>query len=161
MQTTPVGARGHCFAIPVANVLETISLDPQAIRPAGRKEIFKLRGHMESLVRLDEFFKLPRLDDEPADPKPRLRPVVVVESVEKRVGFMVDELIGRKEMVIKSLGGLLQGIPCLAGATILGDGRVVLWLRELGAEHATLDGNHPLAGQTLEVDIELLGVETT
>ncbi len=41
----------------------------------------------------------------------------------------------------------------------IGNGKVVLWLRELAVDHATLDGNHPLAGQTLEVDIELLAVD--
>ena len=64
--------------------------------------------------------------------------------------------------------GLEQRVPLRAipvDATIgdavevtIGNGRVVLWLRELGDEHALLDGNHPLAGQTLEVDIELLEV---
>jgi two-component system chemotaxis sensor kinase CheA len=55
-------------------------------------------------------------------------PVVVVGLSERRIGFIVDELLGEQEIVIKSLGDYIGQIPGLAGATIMGDGRVSLIL---------------------------------
>ncbi len=54
--------------------------------------------------------------------------VVIVKKGEKTSGFLVDSLIGQREVVIKSLGKLLSGIKYIAGATILGDGNVALIL---------------------------------
>ena len=54
--------------------------------------------------------------------------VVIVTVGTKRVGFIVDQLIGQEEVVIKPLGGLLHGTPGMAGATITGDGRIALIL---------------------------------
>ena len=54
--------------------------------------------------------------------------VVVVSVGTQRVGFVVDQLIGQEEVVIKPLGKMLQGTPGMAGATITGDGRIALIL---------------------------------
>jgi len=54
--------------------------------------------------------------------------VVVVGISERRVGIVVEELIGEQEIVIKSLGNYIGDVPGLAGATILGDGSVALIL---------------------------------
>ena len=54
--------------------------------------------------------------------------VVVVRKGDKQVGLVVNELIGQQEIVITSLGKLLSGIPGIAGAAILGDGKVSLIL---------------------------------
>ena len=58
----------------------------------------------------------------------RFLPVVVVQSVEKRIGIMIDELYGRQEIINKSIGDPLKNVKNIAGATILGSGRVVLVL---------------------------------
>ena len=54
--------------------------------------------------------------------------VVIVKKGDKQVGFVIDELIGQQEIVIKSLGKFLSGIKMIAGATILGNGEVALIL---------------------------------
>ena len=54
--------------------------------------------------------------------------VVIVQSGDHKIGLLVDALVGQQEIVIKSLGKLLTGIKQIAGATILGDGQVVLIL---------------------------------
>ena len=53
---------------------------------------------------------------------------MLVHVGNQRVGFVVDQLIGQEEVVIKPLGTLLHGLPGLAGATITGDGRIALIL---------------------------------
>ena len=54
--------------------------------------------------------------------------VVVVQVGNQRVGFVVEQLVGQEEVVIKPLGAFLQGMPGFAGATITGDGRIALIL---------------------------------
>ncbi len=54
--------------------------------------------------------------------------VVIVQAGDNKIGLLVDSLVGQQEIVIKSLGKLLTGIRQIAGATILGDGQVVLIL---------------------------------
>ena len=54
--------------------------------------------------------------------------MVIVQSVEKRIGLMVDQLLGRQEIVRKNLGGPLRNVRGISGATIIGDGRVILIL---------------------------------
>ena len=70
----------------------------------------------------------PRASEEERDEYP----VVVVKTGKTRVGFIVDELIGQQDIVIKSLGRFLSKIKGIAGATILGDGNVALILDVAG-----------------------------
>jgi two-component system chemotaxis sensor kinase CheA len=73
------------------------------------------------IIRLHDILGVP---PEKADQKQLT--CVVVKKGDKLSGFIVDSLIGQQEIVIKSLGKLLAGIRCVAGATILGDGNVAL-----------------------------------
>ncbi len=83
------------------------------------REVLKLRDSVLSLIRLDEIYELQEsLDDDLY--------VVVVGLAEKRLGFVVSKLVGQEEIVIKSLGDYLSGNEGIAGATIMGDGRVRL-----------------------------------
>ena len=96
-----------------------------------------MRGHVLPLVRLANLFNMP------ANPEDNRIPVVILGSGEKRVGVVVDRLIGEQEIVIKSLGSYLGQVPGLSGATILGDGRVALIVdarsivKEIGVEEVT------------------------
>jgi two-component system chemotaxis sensor kinase CheA len=83
------------------------------------REVLKLRDTVLSLLRLNEVFDLEAAQHEELY-------VVVVGLAEKRLGFIVDKLIGQEEIVIKSLGEYLGGNAGIAGATIMGDGRVRL-----------------------------------
>jgi len=73
-------------------------------------------------MRLHEVFKVPLKDV----PKEEEINIVVVRKGEKKVGLIVDTLIGQQEIVIKPLEKLLGNIPVIAGATILGNGQVSL-----------------------------------
>jgi two-component system chemotaxis sensor kinase CheA len=72
-------------------------------------------------------------------PKPEVEkrqiPLVIVGSAEKRLALAVDELIGNQEIVIKSLGSYIGKVDCIAGSTILGDGKVALILEVSGLIH--------------------------
>ena len=62
------------------------------------------------------------------EPQPKAAHVVIVNVGTQRMGFVVDQLIGQEEVVIKPLGKMLQGTPGMAGATITGDGTIALIL---------------------------------
>ena len=111
------------FAFPLANVLEIINVDMAQIQQVQQRDVVLVRGEVLPLFRLSAI--LPYPDDGIRRDRP---PVVVVGISEKRLGFVVDELLGEQEIVIKSLGEFIGQVPGLAGATIMGDGKVALIL---------------------------------
>lgn len=108
------------YAFPLANVMETLAIKQSDIKMVGSGEVIVVRGNVLPLVRLADIFHI-----ESEAVAGRLY-VVVLGSGNKRVGVVVDSLIGEQEIVIKSLGKYLGDMTGLSGATILGDGRVAL-----------------------------------
>ncbi|HNV86902.1 MAG TPA: chemotaxis protein CheW, partial [Candidatus Omnitrophota bacterium] len=119
-----VNAGSEMFALPIDAVAETIRVDPDEIRTVETKEAITVRGHIMPLVRLKDLFALP----EKGIIEKHFFPVVIVQSVERKIGLLVDRVVGRKELVRKNLGEPLRNIQNIAGATILGDGSVILIL---------------------------------
>ncbi len=112
------------YAVPLENIDETLALAKEDIKLIQNKEVTLLRGEVLPLMWLRDALGVPgeRSNEEEEEA------VVVVRMADRRVGIVVDELVGQQEIVIKSLGKFLKGIQGLAGATILGDGRVALIL---------------------------------
>lgn len=111
----------HTFAIPLTVVQEALFLEPRAIRIVDGREMITLRGHSLPVVRLAELFR--------TGAAPRERGYVVVTSLgQRRLGIVVDALEGQQDIVTKPLGASLAGVRGFAGATDLGDQRVVLVL---------------------------------
>ncbi|NOY44420.1 MAG: chemotaxis protein CheA [Deltaproteobacteria bacterium] len=110
------------YAIPLVSVVETVRVEPGQVKPLDGVPVLRLRDQVVPLVYLERLLAVP-----PHDRSER-EYVVVIGLAEKRVGVVVDGLLGEEEVVIKSLGGYLSDTPAVAGATILGDGRVTLIL---------------------------------
>src|SRR5690606_2932828 len=108
------------FAVPITAVQEAIVFEKRAIRRVEGREVLTLRGATLPICRLDELFGLGR----PQEPDRQF--IVVSEVGARRMGFVVDELHGQQDIVIKSLGPRLQKVRGFAGATDLGDQRVAL-----------------------------------
>jgi two-component system chemotaxis sensor kinase CheA len=108
------------YAFPLTNVMETLAIKKSDIRLIRYSEVIVVRGRVLPLVRLESLFQA-----EGAGAADTLY-VVVLGSGDRRVGVVVDKLIGEQEIVIKSLGSYLGQMTGLSGATILGDGRVAL-----------------------------------
>lgn len=111
------------YAIPLSSVDETTNIAPTDIKKIENQEAVLLRGNVLPLVRLREILEVPDAETDAHD-----LDVVVVRRGEKQIGLVVDTLLGQQEVVIKSVGRLLTGIPGIAGATILGNGRVSMIL---------------------------------
>jgi two-component system chemotaxis sensor kinase CheA len=119
IQALLVDVSGEIFAIPLVSVVETVRINLSEVHNFEGREVLKLRDSVLSLLRLDEIYELEGSYKDDIY-------VVVVGLAEKKLGFIVDKLVGQEEIVIKSLGEYLGGNVGIAGATIMGDGRVRL-----------------------------------
>ena len=118
-----VKVRDNVLAIPLVNVVEILHVEIDKIKTMHNHEVTVVRGNVLPL------FNLSRVLGWQSDEDKRTKiPVVVAGISDKRVGFVVDSLMGEQEIVIKPLGDYLGQISGLAGATIMGDGRVALIL---------------------------------
>jgi chemosensory pili system protein ChpA (sensor histidine kinase/response regulator) len=117
-----VHAGGHGLAIALNAVRLVLTVRREEIRVVGRTEMVRVDGEWVDLVRLPQLLGLP------ADPARERLPVVVLRAGGAALAVAVDELGGKEEIVIKSLGGYPQGLGPFTGATISGDGRVILVL---------------------------------
>ena len=116
------------FAMPLASVEEAIVLDEALVRTIEGREVMTLRGATlpADLPARDRLFRPAIATPEPArSQRVRRRSRSVGE---RRLGFVVDELVGQQDIVIKALGKSLKGVRGFAGATELGDQRVALVL---------------------------------
>ena len=110
------------YALPISLVLETGRFKRSKLKTVHGREVIVLRDEVVPLVKMWQVFGIEKvLEEEDLT-------VVFVERGDKKLGLVVDYLIGQQEIVIKPLGKVFQNVKGVAGATILGDGRVALIL---------------------------------
>lgn len=121
-QLTRVGR--EIYIVPIVSIVETIQIKRDQISSLAQKaELFRLRDEYIPIIRLYELFGVQ------ADNTDLLNGLLmIVEADGKRVGLFVDELLSQQQVVIKSLETNFRQVTALAGATMLGDGRVALIL---------------------------------
>jgi len=108
------------YSIPITSVIESHRIKPSDVRMIDNYEVFNIRNDVVALLRLNRLFRIPT--NEQRD----YHFVVIVGTADKRVGLMVDSLIGEEDVVIKPLRDQFTQSPGIAGASILGDGSVCL-----------------------------------
>ncbi|GAB4294792.1 MAG: chemotaxis protein CheA [Desulfuromonadia bacterium] len=118
-----IEASGKTFAIPITSVLESLIVRPETILTVERKRVINLRNFTLPLLSLSEYFGYP-----PSEPLPDEYYVVVVGVAEKRLGLIVNDLLGQRDIVIKPLGSTFRGVKGVSGAADLGDQRTILVL---------------------------------
>ncbi|KAB2951384.1 chemotaxis protein CheA [Heliorestis acidaminivorans] len=118
-----VSSEGEKFIIPLDNVLESFQLRDQDIDSIGGNEVFTVRGSIVPIKALQEVLQI---DKQANKAKRKYRSVVMIGLAEQRMGLEVDELLGQREIVIKTVNAPWLKMEIFAGATILGDGRVSL-----------------------------------
>ncbi len=112
------------YVLPLTSIIESIQPRAADIRlVAGQAEVVLVRGEVLPILRLYREFGTPPRSSDPARGL-----FVIVESEKRKVALLVDELIGQSQVVIKSLETNYRKVAGIAGATILGNGRVALIL---------------------------------
>ncbi|HGM5581207.1 TPA: chemotaxis protein CheA [Pseudomonas putida] len=123
MPTLMVMLGNQAFAFPLVNVNEIFHLDLSRTNVVDGQEVVIVRDKALPLFYLKRWLVQDQQHEE------QLEGHVVILSVgTQRIGFVVDQLVGQEEVVIKPLGKMLQGTPGMSGATITGDGRIALIL---------------------------------
>jgi len=126
IQTLLFRVGGRLFAVPLSSVIEITRINDQEIHLVDQREVLRLREQILTLVRLDSLSRIHTVDFSGAKKKKNF--VVVIGQAEKRFGLVVDSLVGEEELVIKALPGEIVSSDLVSGASILGDGTVVLIL---------------------------------
>jgi len=113
------------LVLPLLSVVETVPLrDEQIVRVAEQGEVVVIRGVSIPLLRLARFLGVSQQTMDAREENSNRRLAVIVEAGRRKIGLVVDELLGQQQVVVKSLERNLHRIDGLMGATILGDGRV-------------------------------------
>ena len=120
IRTLMVGSNDRVFAIPIFSVAEIIQYNPNDIKDVGHYKSLMLRDKVYLLFNLNELFELEQDGEE--------KFIIIINVGEKSIAIAVNDLYGEEEIVIKPLGKLLSDVHGIAGATITGDGKVVLIL---------------------------------
>ncbi len=123
IQALMVSVGDEIYAIPLSSVDETTMITKEDIKMIQNQEVMMMRGNVLPIYRLSSLLETPNYIEEQSEMY-----VVVVRKAERQIGLIVDTLIGQQEIVIKSLGKILGGIPGIAGAIVAGDGNVRLIL---------------------------------
>ncbi len=124
MPTLMIMLGQQTFALPLASVNEIFHMDLRKAHVVDGQECIAIRDQAIPLFHLKHWLVKGGYNEEAAD----FAHVVIVTVGTRRMGFVVDQLIGQEEVVIKPLGKMLQGTPGMAGATITGDGTIALIL---------------------------------
>ncbi|MGE8499304.1 MAG: chemotaxis protein CheA [Pseudomonas sp.] len=123
MPTLMVMLANQAFAFPLVNVNEIFHLDLSRTNVVDGQEVVIVRDKALPLFYLKRWLVRSAAHEEQGEGH-----VVILTVGSQRIGFVVDQLVGQEEVVIKPLGKMLQGTPGMSGATITGDGRIALIL---------------------------------
>jgi two-component system chemotaxis sensor kinase CheA len=113
------------YAIPISTIKEVLDIPSEDIKRLHNKEMIDYRGLLIPFIRLDSLLECPA---EQKDRDDEYITTVIVSKGERLAALSAGNLLGRNEIVIKSLGKALGNIKIVSGATILGDGQVALIL---------------------------------
>ena len=119
-----ISVGGQIFIIPLTFISESLQPTPAEIKTiSGQGTVVQVRGEYLPLIALHTVFGIATQITEP-----ERGIVVLLEAEGKKVALFVDELVGQHQVVLKSLESNYRKVPCVSGATIMGDGRVALIL---------------------------------
>ncbi|WP_164821365.1 chemotaxis protein CheW [Paenibacillus koleovorans] len=123
-----VGLEERTFALPMVNVIEIFRVQEQDVQTVHGRDIFKVRGEIVPLLRLDRLLGIKRETEVEGEREVKGNYAVMIGMAEKRVCLLVDRPIANQEIVMKSLGRFIGQVPYVAGSTIMGDGSVAVIL---------------------------------
>ncbi len=131
-----IRVRTKTYAIPITSVLETLMIDSSSVRTIEKKDVIELRNSTLPLLWMNDVFNLGG-----EKKKDGRFFVAVVGLAEKKIGIVVDELLGQQDVVIKSLGTSLSFVKGIAGAADLGNQKTILVLDVGGLMSEALRGD--------------------
>lgn len=122
-----VRVRNEIFAIPLMNIRETIKIAEGEIKVLQSFEVTRVRDEIIPVIRLEKSMGLENLISDKKEHDQR-KSVVIIEHGKKALGLVVSQVLGEQDIVVKPLSSIIKKTKGIAGATVLGDGRVALIL---------------------------------
>lgn len=122
-----VSVKQEIYAIPLVNIRETIKIDIHELKILQSFEVVKVRDEIIPVIRLDKELGIISKTDE-KDHDPNRLSLVICEFGRKALGLTVSQVLGEQDIAVKPLGAMIKRTKGIAGATILGDGKVALIL---------------------------------
>lgn len=124
VQTMLVSLKATTYAIPLSSIIESLYLSDVTVKTVKNNKVIHWRDSVLPLLDLREYFSHPRLKDK--DVPSTKAAIVTVNWGKQRIGLVVDRIIGKQDIVVKSLNPIMGELPGLSGGTILGDGNIAL-----------------------------------
>lgn len=118
-----IDIESEIYAIPLSSVEEVVSIEANSVKTLNNREVIKIRDNVYPIIRLNQTLNCPTKSESLEN-----KNVVLVGVGYDKIGLVVDNLLGQEEIVIKSMGPFMGNIKGLAGATITGDGKVIMIL---------------------------------
>ena len=122
-----VQVQGEILAVPLMNIRETIKIKRHEIKLVQNFQVIKVRDEVIPILHMDKELGIPSVSDELETTNDGL-PLVIIEYEKRALGLMVNKIVGEQDIVVKPLPSFVKKTKGIAGATILGDGRVALIL---------------------------------
>ncbi len=122
-----VRVEGEILAVPLMNIRETIKINEVELKFLQSFEVIRVRDEVIPVIRLNRELDIPVFVSSEQYSDDRLS-VVIIEYGKKALGLVVSQVLGEQDIVVKPLGSFVKRTKGIAGATILGDGRVALIL---------------------------------
>ena len=123
-----IESNDEVFIVPLSSVWETVRSDAAHIYYVNQRPVFRLRNEIIPIIDLNAILegsaRRITLTEKPY--------IVIVGLADRKLGILIDRFLGQEEVVIKSLGSFLRATEGIAGATILGDGRIHLIIDLIG-----------------------------
>ena len=132
IKTMIISRANRTYALPVAPVLESLLVARDDVFRIEQTEVVRLRDSILPLFRLEDFFGIDNSGETPEESY-----VVVVGIADMRIGLVVDDLLGQRDLIIKPLGDAFKGIPGISGAADLGELGAILVLDVAGMLNET------------------------
>ncbi len=122
IETLMIKFYNYVVSIPVSNIISTIKYSTRIIKSIGNRKVLLYNDEIIPLSTLEEVLNV----NKNKISNNKYKYVILVGSAEKRLGLLIEDIINKEEVMIKSLNNFLGKINCVKGATILGDGKVSL-----------------------------------
>ena len=122
-----VKVQEEIYAVPLMSIRETIKIEKKELKYLKNFEVVKIRDEVIPIVRLDKTLGVKHAGEKSEEDEGRLS-LVIVEYGKKALGLVVTQVLGEQDIAVKPLGSWVKRTKGIAGATILGDGRVALIL---------------------------------
>jgi two-component system chemotaxis sensor kinase CheA len=127
IQALLVKVQNMLFALPMLSITESVKMSINDVSTVEGRMAIPFREHIVPLTRLNEVLELPPLKEEEGKAKNEMS-VLIATYLDRRIGFIVDEIVGEEEVFIKSLGKHLGKVKNVSGAIIMASGEVVVVL---------------------------------